>query len=227
MSAALEGQTTVEISVVIAVRDDAEGLRDTLTALVDQDFGEGRFEVIVVDDASTDRTSDVAREFPFVRLIQRASSGGSYVARNEGLRAARGGGVAITDADCRPDPQWLSAGWERLQRSPESVVAGLIKMPLDARPSLAAMVDVMRHLDQERYVEGGSAATANLFATAATFRDVGPFDERLRSSGDAEWSRRAVRTGHELVFEPSAVVLHPPRTTARALLRKARRVGER
>jgi colanic acid/amylovoran biosynthesis protein len=226
MSEALGARSSVEMSVIIAVRDDAEGLRVTLTALADQDFGEGRFEVIVVDDASTDGTSDVAHEFAFVRLIQRATSGGSYVARNEGLRAALGSGVAITDADCRPDPQWLSAGWKSLQRNPESVFAGLIKMPLDAGPSLAAMVDVMRHLDQERYVQGGSAATANLFATAATFRDVGPFDERLRSSGDAEWSRRAVRAGHELIFEPDAVVLHPPRTTARALLRKARRVGE-
>ncbi len=215
-----------DVSVVIAVRNDAEGLRDTLSALAGQDFGDDRFEVIVVDDGSTDRTREVARAFSFVHLIERAESGGSYVARNEGLRSARGKVIAITDADCQPDRGWLSAGWESLATDSTKVIAGFIRMPLEPSPSIAAMVDVMRHLDQERYVQGGSAATANLFAAAETFEHVGPFDERLRSSGDAEWTRRAARLGHELVFDPAVAIVHPPRTTARALLRKARRVGE-
>jgi glycosyltransferase involved in cell wall biosynthesis len=217
----------VEISVVIAVRNDAGGLAETLDHLAAQDLEPSRFEVIIVDDGSDDDTAVIARGRPGVRLFERADSGGSYIARNEGLRHARGRFIAITDAGCRPDPSWLSAGIRELVGDPSDIVAGQIRMPLGPSPTLAAMVDVMKHLDQERYVRSsGTAATANLLAARQTFSEVGGFDERLRSSGDAEWTRRAVGAGHRLRFAPDVVVVHPPRDSVDQLLRKAKRVSE-
>jgi glycosyltransferase involved in cell wall biosynthesis len=223
----LSGSDKIEMSVVIAVHNDREGLASTLSALAAQDLDPARFEVVIVDDGSTDGTPVVSGEHSNVSVIARATSGGSYVARNEGLRAAQGEFIAITDADCRPEAAWLSRGLAYLKRDPSRVYAGHIRMPLGTKPTVAAMVDVMLHLDQEKYArENGSAATANLMASAATFREVGGFDERLRSSGDAEWTRRAGKRGHPVVYAGDAVVVHDPRESAQALLRKSRRVGE-
>jgi glycosyltransferase involved in cell wall biosynthesis len=214
------------VSTVIAVRNDADGLAHTLAALSAQTLPADRFEVIVVDDASTDATADVARSHAGVRLISMGAAQGSYVARNRGLEAARGAVIAITDADCRPEPHWLERGAARIGADPSAVVGGHIRMPLNGSRTLAAMVDVVNHLDQERYVDEGCAVTANLFAAADTFRAVGCFDERLQSSGDVEWTRRAAGAGHPVVYAPETVVVHPPRTSARVLLRKARRTAE-
>lgn len=214
------------VSVVVAVRNDRDGLDETLRALHHQDTCTRGLEIVVVDDGSCDGTAAVARRYPDVQVILLPSSHGSYFARNRGLEAARGRIIAITDADCRPRPDWIRRGAAVLDRDETRIVGGHIVMPLGEHPSLASMVDAMVHLDQERYVkEQGTAVTANLFASAATFRSVGGFDERLRSSGDFEWTRRAVRAGHELVFARDVVVEHPPRTTASSLVRKARRVG--
>jgi glycosyltransferase involved in cell wall biosynthesis len=215
------------VTAVVAVRNDPVGLNHTLAALRDQSLDAGQFEVVVVDDASSDGTAAVARTFAGVRVIVMNDRRGSYAARNRGLALARGRYIAITDADCRPHPDWLEQGLSYLARDEQAVIGGHISMPLPQRPSLAAMVDVIHHLDQQRYVEeSGCAVTANLFASAATFASVGGFNDRMQSSGDVEWTRRARLAGHRLVFAPEAVVVHPPRSEARALLRKARRVAE-
>jgi GT2 family glycosyltransferase len=215
-----------ELSVVIAVRNDPDGLRDTLAALAGQSLDAGRFEVIVVDDASTDGTPSVVERFAGVRLVRMDQRRGSYASRNRGLSAARGRFIAITDADCRPRHDWLLTILARLGQDEQAVIAGHILMPLPVRPSLAAMVDVIHHLDQERYVQQGSAVTANLAAAATTFASVGGFNDQMQSGGDVEWTRRARTAGHELVYAREVAVEHPPRSEALALLRKARRVAQ-
>jgi len=214
------------VSVVIAVQDDAAGLAATLDALRAQTMPRDRMEVIVVDDGSRDGSAPCAAERePWIRLLRLPTSQGSYAARNEGLRHARGAVIAITDADCRPHPDWLVRGAARLRESPRTIVAGHLSMPLGPTPRIAAMVDVVHHLDQERYVGKGVAVTANLFAPCAAFEEVGGFNTALRSGGDFEWCRRARTCGWSLVFHPDVRTVHPPRHSARALIAKSKRVA--
>lgn len=217
----------IEVSVLVAVRNDPEGARATLDALTGQTLRAADFEVLVVDDASTDSTAEAVAAHPRAVLLRRPVRGGAYVARNQALAAAQGSVLAVTDAGCVPDATWLERGLARVRREERAVVAGRIAMPLGHRPTLAAMVDVIHHLDQERYVKGsGYAVTANLIVPEAAFAEVGVFNEDLRSSGDAEWTGRARVAGYEIVYAPEVVVVHPPRTTAREILRKSRRVAE-
>ena len=81
----------VETSVVIAVRNDAAGLRDTLDALARQTLARDTFEVIVVDDASSDGTAAMADGADGVTVLRRTAPGGAYAARNEGSQRRRGG----------------------------------------------------------------------------------------------------------------------------------------
>lgn len=102
------------VSVVMATRDRAGMLERALAALARQDLGEP-FELVVVDDASTDRTAEVLAELErsettgiSVRVIRRAAPGGPAGARNTGWRAAAGELIAFTDDDCEPESDWLT-----------------------------------------------------------------------------------------------------------------------
>lgn len=214
------------VSVIVPVHDDRDGLVATLDALGRVRPPAGGMEIVVSDDRSTEDLSPAVAGRTGVRLVRNEGGRGSYGARNAGVRASVGTILAFTDADCEPDEGWLEAIVRELDADPSVVVAGRIRMPLPPRPTLAAMVDVTLHLDQERCIEReGYAVTANIACTRATFDAVGPFSEELQSSGDKEWTMRAGRAGHELRYVADASIAHAPRSEAGQLWRKSKRVG--
>jgi biofilm PGA synthesis N-glycosyltransferase PgaC len=106
-----EPQTSV--SVVIAARNEADAIGDCLSDILAQDYPRGLFEVIAVDDHSTDETATIIERFSAqgVRLIRLASEGdggaGKKAALTAAVRAARGTLILATDADCRMGSSWL------------------------------------------------------------------------------------------------------------------------
>ena len=90
----------VPVSVIIPARNAARTLPSCLRALAGQTLAQGRFEVIVVDDGSTDETAAVAAEHG-ARVVQIANVGPAS-ARNQGVEAAEGSILVFTDADCAP-----------------------------------------------------------------------------------------------------------------------------
>ena len=95
-----------EISVIVPARD-AAALLPSLFAALDRTTFDGPWETVVVDDASTDATADIAAEWG-ARVVRLPSQSGPAAARNAGLAAARAPLIAFTDADCEPSPGWLS-----------------------------------------------------------------------------------------------------------------------
>ena len=215
-----------EVSVVVPARNAERGLPGLLQALADQSLPAERYEVLVVDDGSRDGTAAAARSFAGVAVLANPGPRGSYAARNAGIAAARGRVVAFTDADCRPVHGWLEHGLAELGSRGADLVGGRVDVPLPENPNVATVLDAARFLNQERSVnEWGYAATANLFAPKAVIEEIGGFDERLRSGGDVEFCDRALAAGHSLVYSEAAAVTHEPRANARAVARKATRVG--
>lgn len=213
------------VSVIVAARNAEGGLARLLAALAAQTLARERFEVLVVDDRSSDDSAGVVRRSGVARSLVAPRRGGAYAARNIGLRAARAAAIAITDADCVPAPDWLERGLDALAAGAD-VAGGAIDVRLGERPTLAELLDVARGLDQRRCVEEwGFAATANFFARRAVFDAIGPFNERLVSGGDNELGRRAVAAGFRLVYAPAARVEHEPRRRVRAVAKKGYRVG--
>src|SRR5687767_11645745 len=98
----------IEASVIVPARDAEATLGDTLDALAGQEMS-AEYEVIVVDDGSSDGTVAIAEHAPGVKLLRQDRLGPGE-ARNTGARVARGRVLAFTDADCRPIPGWLRAG---------------------------------------------------------------------------------------------------------------------
>src|SRR5579863_10387227 len=113
MTEAHDPQTTPAISVIIPTWNRRELLRNTIESFCKQHAPVETFEVIVVDDGSTDCTGPMVLEMiervPFRLLYHRMPrNGGPVVARNYGATIARGSILAFTDSDCQASPQWLS-----------------------------------------------------------------------------------------------------------------------
>lgn len=220
----MRDETAPLVSVVVPTYNSAHRLDRLLRALTEQTVSEP-YETILVDDASTDGTAKQLAEWPTVRYVRAERRGGSYVARNLGLAAASGDVIAFTDADCTPMSNWLERGLAEL-RSGADLVAGRIDTALPARPSIPALVDSIRFLDQELYAMTlGFGATANLFVRRPIFDRVGLFNAQLRSGGDREFGMRATDAGAVIRYGPDVVVLHESRATLRALARKSLRIG--
>lgn len=216
----------LDVSVVIPARNAAATLGRCLDALAEQ-IGAPEFEVIVVDDASTDMTPDIARRHPLQPNVVTGTGQGSYSARNLGAAASRGRVLAFTDADCEPDPGWLAAGLAALEAGAD-LAGGHIVLTADAAVAAGgpAAYDLASYLQQEQFVaEQGFAATANLFVRRAAFDRLGGFDAELRSGGDVEFGQRARAAGLRLDYAAAAVVRHPARASYRELWRLHRRLG--
>jgi glycosyltransferase involved in cell wall biosynthesis len=211
-----------DVSVVIPVRNDAERLGACLDALAAQ-VGGLTVQVIVADNGSSDGSAALANQHPAATTVVVESRRGSYAARNAGIAAADAPVLAFTDADCTPDPDWLVEGLRHLHGV--DLAAGAVRMLVPREPSVWAVWDAAHYLNQEAFVADGFGATANLFVRRSTIDAVGPFDPALLSSGDLEFGLRATGHGHRLVYAASAVVAHPPRTTAREFWCLQRRLG--
>jgi glycosyltransferase involved in cell wall biosynthesis len=228
------GSDPIDVSVIIPVYNDIDGLTSCVDALAAQKLPQDRFEVIVVDngpafglDERHARISDMLSRLSNSQVLHEQKPG-SYSARNLGIGAAVGRVFAFTDADCVPEPSWLSCGLSYLDEHPEvAAAAGSIKLfARDPESPTGAELYELRHGFQvQRYIATASfGATANLFARRTVFDQVGPFDATLRSGGDKEWGMRLKRNGGVLKYAADAVVRHPARRSLDELRLKAKRV---
>ncbi|HEX8073850.1 MAG TPA: glycosyltransferase family A protein [Thermoleophilaceae bacterium] len=193
------------MSVVITAWNAAATIGRTLAALGAQDLDEP-YETIVVDNGSDDGTGNVVRAASGPVELLRREHGLAGEARNHAAAAARGDALAFTDADCFPDPGWLTAGLRALDGGAD-LVQGLV------RPDPAA---AMGPFDRSLFVsaDDGLYQTANLFVRRALFERLGGFEEVFddpgaRAFGEDVWlGWRARRAGARAAFCPGAVVDH-------------------
>jgi glycosyltransferase involved in cell wall biosynthesis len=215
------------VSVIVPVYNDEERLPLCLEALEHQTYPPGRYEVVVVDNASPRPVAPLLARFDHA-IAEYEARPGSYAARNRGIAAARGEVLAFTDADCLPSEGWLAAGVDALRCSDASLAGGPIEV-FPARPSQPNPVELYEMLcafTAEENVGAGFTSTANLFTRRSVMDEIGMFDASLKSWGDVLWTSRAVNAGYRIAFCRGANVRHPARRTLRALrLRYARFAG--
>lgn len=217
------------VSVIIPVFNDEEGLKLCLAALAQQTYERSHVEVIVVDNGSDnpDEIRSAANFYEGVTLVVEPRPG-SYTARNRGLNLAKGEVIAFTDADCIPAPDWLENGVQTLKRVPNcGLVAGQVCLFFrnPNRPTMVELYESVRALPQQEFVEQHHyGATANVFTTRQVIDDVGGFDDRLKSSGDAEWGKRVYARGYRLTYAESVIVRHPARSSLKELYTRTRRL---
>jgi glycosyltransferase involved in cell wall biosynthesis len=207
---------TLDASVVVSTYQRAALLPEFVSAIERQTLPADRFELVVVNNGSSDGTSDVLADLARstsvqLRVVELAENQGSSGGRNAGWRAARGAVIAFTDDDCLPEPGWLAAGLAAMD---------------DADLVQGATRPVRRIGALERSVQhatfSGLFPTCNVFYRRTTLDELGGFDVRDgvrlgfkpdafgRTYGFGEDTLFAWRVarGGRVTFAPEAVVRH-------------------
>ncbi len=215
------------VSVIIPVYNDLTRLKICLEALENQTYPKASYEVIVVDNGSTQNVKTVTDHFLQVALHYE-SQPGSYAARNKGISISRGQMLAFTDSDCIPAHDWIEKGAGQIQKSPDcGLVAGRINMFFKnpQRLTAAELYEKMYSFDQKENIKKKRfGVTANLFTRKEVVGKVGLFNATLKSGGDLEWGNRVSDSGYVLMYADDVCVEHPARRSLRQLYKKRVRV---
>jgi GT2 family glycosyltransferase len=202
------------VSVVVCSCNGARTVRECCEGLSKLDYP--NFEVIVVDDGSTDGTGEIAREYGF-RVISTPNRGLSS-ARNTGAQAATGEIVAYIDDDAYPDPQWLSYLAHTFLTTDAAAVGG----PNIPPPGDGAIAECIANapggpvhvLISDREAE--HIPGCNMAFRKADLDAIGGFDPQFRVAGDdVDLCWRLQQSGRTIGFCPAAMVWHHRRGSVR------------
>jgi GT2 family glycosyltransferase len=200
------------LSVIVASYNRSAGLMDLLGLLEKQSDVKGGFEVIVVDDESTERVADVLRahSFAFPLRVLRRPNGGPGVARDTGIAVANGNVIVILDDDMSIPNDFLAAHQQKHHEGAD-VVLGHIRSPQHGLLPLferfhQATLDkfVAAHQGGANNVEGQRLCTGNVSFSAEAYRAVGGFDLSLRRCEDRDLGIRFERAEYKIAFGENA-----------------------
>lgn len=208
---------SLEISVIVPVRNGARSIPALLRSLDNQTLPRDRFEVIVVDNDSSDDTATVADAHG--ATVVREPIANRSRARNRGAAAARTRLYAFTDADCVAHPGWLEALLGCKDQAP--LVAGEVITRVSERPNAIERFERLWRFGQAAWVQQGWAATANLLVQADAFAAIAGFDAGIDHYGeDADFCLRAKAAGNRLGYCSDAVVEHEGERNLAPFLRR-------
>lgn len=218
---------TPRVSVVVAAYNARHHLPTCLKSLAELNYPD--YEVIVVDDGSTDGTPELQKDYPGCRWLILPENGGLSAARNAGIQASNGEVVAFTDADCRADADWLfylmgdlvnstfiGMGGHNFLPPDDGWVAGAV-MVSPGGPAHVMLTDRIAE-----HIPG-----CNMAFYKWALEEVGGFDPIFHLAGDdVDICWRLQQRGYRIGFSPAGFVWHYRRSNVRAYLRQQRGYGE-
>ena len=213
------------VSIVVCTYNGSRTLQDTIDGLKQLEYP--NFEVVIVDNGSTDGlTSEIAQGSGF-RVIQTPPTGLS-AARNTGLMESRGEIVAYIDDDARPDPHWLHYMVNSFMTSDHCGIGGPNLQPPGDGPIAECVANspggpthIMLTDQIAEHIPG-----CNMAFRKSQLEAVGGFDPQFRVAGDDVdicWKLQA--QGWTLGFSPAALVWHHRRNSVSAYIRQQRGYG--
>jgi len=228
------------LTVLVCTHNRADLLRGALESLERQSLARGLFEVLVVDNASTDSTPAVVAECAARAKIDirsvRETELGLDAARNRGVREAAGGIVAFLDDDARARHDWAAEILEGFERHDAPIVGGRVDLVWEVpRPVWFsdALLRYLIHCDRGPEVVPVTSSPwlygTNVAFRKSLFQEIGLFrldldrkGESLMGGGDTEFFTRAHELGHRILYLPTLVVQHlvPASRLTRAFFRE-------
>ncbi len=183
------------VSVVMALRNGEDTLRVAAMSILNQTWN--NLELLIVDDGSSDGGPEVAlalaREDPRVRLLSNTRSPGAYGARNVGIASARGGFIALQDADDWAHPQRLERQMDVLGTTKSLTVCRHMRVDLQGRPVCPRVYPFVRLSPITLLIRGSALASVGLFEEVASGAD-----SELLARCDERFGRRAAPRANEV-----------------------------
>ena len=225
------------VSVIISAFNRRNELKELLTALDRQTLAPAQFEIIVIDDGSTDGTlrylTGLVNSGKENLVFQRQENQGPGAARNRGMELALGNIFAFTDTDCRPCPDWLEELLKPFADTHVGAVGGAEEY--DAQGTL--LQRAIHICMTSPFTTGGLRGktgtklaqyyprTFNMAISRDAFEKTGGF-KSLYHGEDIELSFRIKEAGFDLVFNERAKVHHRRRDSLRGFFRQVLKMGE-
>lgn len=222
----MSGSPNPSVSVIVPVYNGEKTILSCLNSIIRQDYAS--FEIIVVDNNSTDSTVEIVNSFNYAKLLFMKDIQSSYASRNLGIANSNGEIVAFTDADCIAAPNWLSKLAAAFQDEAVMIATGRV---LDGEVTNI----VERFLKDirlfSRHNETNSHFLRSILIGCTAYRrlaleEVGCFNANLYTGGDIDlgW-RTQIKYGDCVRYVPEAIVYHQHRSTVRGMFRQYRRHG--
>jgi glycosyltransferase involved in cell wall biosynthesis len=196
-----------QVTVVIPTLNEEAVIARCLDSLREMQYPREAFEVIVVDNGSTDRTLDIVRSYSTALNLRILSQTNGHISalRNLGAAAARGKMLAFLDADCLAPESWLSEGTALLASDDCGVIGGFYLIPENSSWVARAWYgdEAISKKGKTAYVPSG-----NLLVDRSDFVRIGGFDETLETNEDFEFCQRANQAGLAVWAFPEIGVIH-------------------
>jgi glycosyltransferase involved in cell wall biosynthesis len=199
----------MKVSVIIPAHNEEHYIADTLDAVLAQNYRD--FEVIVVDNASTDATSTIVAQYPNARYFFEPRLGSQY-ARECGRRHAHGDIIANLDADSIPDTDWITKALKYFNTSKVVGVGGSVDYFDGSRTLRTFLYGVQRfvyppfHILFQTLRMGAVMLAANVFIKASALQAIGGYDTSITFYGDdTDTAKRLISIG-KMVYKPSLCI---------------------
>ena len=221
-----EHETYPPISIIIPVKNRPRDIRDCLSSLEALDYPRDKVEVIVVDDGSTDSTTQVMQAFQIKAISVRESIGAS-ACRNLASREAKGDLIGFIDSDCVPQPRWLRDLVPYFEEETIGIVGGYVSnfynhTLLDRYEDVKSSLHMGSHpikTDDAR-PSNFYVPSCNLIARKKAFLEAGGFQEDLHVGEDVDLCWRVRKLGYQLLYVPRGEVKHKHRNDVMPMLRR-------
>lgn len=216
----------IHASVIIPVYNDAAELAQVLSALNKQTFNRKKFEVLVVDNGSTDNTKEVVGQHRnVIYLTEHNYLNSPYSSRNRGIERSRGELIVLLDSTCIPEKDWLETGLTCLHDTGSDLISSNVLFDFQGKVTAGKLFDSNNLQIENRIRSDGAVMTASLFIKRKVFDQVGKFPEGVRSGADLRWTRKATSQGFKLTFCKHSVARKKARTFTQSV-KKQWRVGK-
>ena len=226
-------KTPRSVTVVVPVRNRELTIQPLLESLQKLDYDRNKVEVIVVDGNSTDKTREIVKKYPVKLVVEKRK--GLNLARNTGIKCAKGEIVAFTDSDCRVPPNWITKIVENFKDPRVSCVGGSAKA-LDsdfisqyADNSIVRLMPLFMKREELEKVKPffRHPAGCNMAFRRKVAEEVGYFDENIQYGFDeVEFADRICRAGYKMILDPDVLVWHKHRSTFREFLKQNFQYGK-
>ncbi len=196
------------ISIIIPVYNSEGTVENCLDSLLNQSYN-GEYEIIVVNDGSTDNTVGIVERYPVKLLAQQHR--GPATARNLGAKETKGDLLLFIDSDCVADSNWVQEMTKPFENSDVVGVQGSYRskqFEIVARFAQYEIEERYEKMGKNRYIDFIGSYSAGY--RRDIFLNAGGFDENfpIASGEDADLSFRLSSEGYKMVFNPNAIVYH-------------------
>ncbi len=213
-----------DASVVLCVYNAETRLGPVLDAMLKQDYPSTKWELVIVDDCSKDKTIELVKRKTKgrknVKLIQNNPNKGLAGSRNTGVAATKGEFIFFTDDDCIVPKDWISGGVDAFRHEPRWVaaIAGDVRIPNDTY--VADCISYMGYpaggnlgfrrmfLVDENNFSNSLTGGNNIMRKSVLDKLKGPFDERLRQTNDKDVGIRMRKLGYKIRYHPELTITH-------------------